>query len=106
MTAYDMSSSDWISGVCSSDLQCAGRFRMRVHREPLLILAGNAMTRGDILGGLPHRDIGVVKLIRPRLPIEGEARIGREVEAALRHHRHAFDATRDEGIAGDRKSVV
>src|SRR3546814_1634787 len=73
---------------------------MRVHREPLLILAGNAMTRGDILGGLPHRDIGVVKLIRPRLPIEGEARIGREVEAALRHHRHAFDATRDEGIAG------
>src|SRR3546814_4124874 len=41
-----------------------------------------------------------------RLPIEGEARIGREVEAALRHHRHAFDATRDEGIAGAHRDLA
>src|SRR3546814_15735125 len=49
-TAYEMRISDWSSDVCSSDLGLV----LRGGRERVLVLAGDLILLGEVLGGDAH----------------------------------------------------
>ena len=61
--------------------------------ELLLLLARDLVFLRDVLGGLAHRHVGALHLVRER-------RVRHRVEAHHRHPRHRFDAGADERLPG------
>jgi len=89
---------------CDLALEPAGSLRrsrveLRRERQPLLIQARYAVTAGDILGGLAHRYIRFDVDRRQGTVDAAKSRVGREIEATLRHARHRFDTAADESVA-------
>ena len=67
--------------------------------ELFLIRARDVVLPRNILRRLSHRDVGVEHHVGIVLRLPLKARVGRMVEATLRHARHALDAASDESFA-------